>query len=70
MEDGQIKHYLEKAKSYKQLQSELQSASDAQQVVEIAKNSGISISLEELKELENQELETGMKGFYSLIGTM
>ena len=70
MEDGQIKHLLEKAKSDKQLQSELQSASDAQQVVEIAKNSGISISLEELKELENQELETGMKGFYSLIGTM
>ena len=41
----------------------MQSASDAQQIVEIAKNSGISISLEELKELENQELETGMKGF-------
>ena len=70
MEDGQIKHFLEKAKSDKQLQSELQSATDAQQVVEMANNSGISISLEELKELENQELETGMKGFYSLIGTM
>ena len=45
MEDGQIKHFLEKAKSDKQLQSELQSATDAQQVVEIAKNSGIFISL-------------------------
>ena len=70
MEDGQIKYFLEKAKSDKQPQSELQSATDAQQVVEMAKNSGISISLEELKELENQELETGTKGFYSLIGTM
>lgn len=70
MERGQIKDFLERAKLDKRLQFELKSALDAQQVVEIAKNCGISISLEELKNLENQELETGVKGFYSFIGTM
>ena len=70
MKSGQIKDFLERAKSDKQLQFELKSALDARQVVEIAKNCGISISLEELKNLENQELETGVKGFYSLLGTM
>lgn len=70
MERGQIKDFLERAKLDKRLQFELKSALDAQQVVKIAKNCGISISLEELKNLENQELETGVKGFYSLIGTM
>ena len=70
MKSGQIKDFLERAKSDKQLQFELKSALDARQVVEIAKNFGMSISLEELKNLENQELETGVKGFYSLIGTM
>ena len=70
MEDGQVKDFLERAKSDKQLQLELKSALDAQQVVEIAKSCGMSISLEELKNLENQELETGAKGFYSLVGAM
>ena len=70
MKSGQIKDFLERAKSDKQLQFELKSALDARQVVEIAKNCGMSISLEELKNLENQELETGVKGFYSLLGTM
>ena len=70
MERGQIKDFLERVKLDKRLQFELKSALDAQQVVEIAKSCGISISLEELKNLENQELETGVKGFYSLIGTM
>lgn len=70
MKSGQIKDFLERAKSDKQLQFELKSALDVRQVVEIAKNCGMSISLEELKNLENQELETGVKGFYSLLGTM
>ena len=70
MKSGQIKDFLERAKSDKQLQFELKSALDARQVVEIAKNCGMSISLEELKNLENQELETGVKSFYGLIGTM
>lgn len=70
MEGGQIKEFLERAKSDKQLQFELKSALDAQQVVEIAKSCGMSISLEELKNLENQELEAGPKGFYSLVGAM
>jgi len=70
VKSGQIKDFLERAKSDKQLQFELKSALDVRQVVEIAKNCGMSISLEELKNLENQELETGVKGFYSLLGTM
>ena len=70
MKSGQIKDFLERVKSDKQLQFELKSALDARQVVEIAKDCGMSISLEELKNLENQELETGVKGFYSLLGTM
>ena len=70
MEDSQIKVFLERVKLDKRLQFELKSALDVRQVVEIAKNCGMSISLEELKNLENQELETGVKGFYSLLGTM
>jgi len=63
MEDGQIKHFLEKAKSDKQLQSELQSATDAQQVVEIAKIVGYPFLWKSSKSSKIKSWKQGRKVF-------
>jgi predicted ribosomally synthesized peptide with nif11-like leader len=63
MSDEQLKAFLEAAKADAALQEKLKTATDADAVVEIAKDAGFKISTEELQksELAEEELE-GLAG--------
>ena len=62
MSEEQLKAFLEKVKANTSLQEKLNGAADADAVVAIAKESGFSISADDLKKaqskLSDQELET------------
>ena len=66
MSDEQLKAFLEKVKADISLQERLNSASDADAVVAIAKEAGFSISVEDLKnaqsEISDEELESAAGG--------
>ena len=62
MSEEQLKAFLEKAKGDSTLKEKLQSATDAERVVAIAKEAGFNISADELKnagsvDLSDQELD-------------
>ena len=67
MSEEQLKAFLEKVKADTSLQEKLNSASDADAVVAIAKEAGFSISADDLKmaqsEISEEELE-GVAGGY------
>ena len=62
MSEEQLKAFLEKVKANTSLQEKLNGAADADAVVAIAKESGFSISADDLKKAQSkfsdQELET------------
>ncbi len=69
MSEDQLKAFLDKVKGDASLQEKLKSAADAESVVVIAKEAGLSISVDDLnqsqpKNLSEQELEgvAGGKG--------
>ena len=75
MSEEQLKAFLEKAKRDSALKEKLQSATDAETVVAIAKEAGFNISADELKnagsvDLSDQELDgvAGGCSDHSLVG--
>ena len=63
MSEEQLKAFLEKVKSDTSLQEKLKAASDADAVVEIAKDAGFKISAEDYaSELSDEELEGAAGG--------
>ena len=66
MSEEQLKAFLEKAQSDTSLQKKLKAVTDADALVEIAKESGFSISADDLKkaqsEVSDEELENASGG--------
>ena len=56
MSEEQLKAFLEKVKADTSLQEKLKAASDADAVVSIAKESGFSISADDLKNAQSREI--------------
>ena len=54
MSEEQLKAFLEKVKADTSLQEKLKSASDAEAVVEIAKDAGFSISADDLTQAQSE----------------
>ena len=67
MSEEQLKAFLEKVKADTSLQEQLKAAADSDAVLAIAKESGFSISADDLKnaqsEISEEELESVAGGF-------
>ena len=62
MSEEQLKAFIEKVKADSSLQERLKSASDADAVVEIAKEAGLSISADDLKKAQSEISEEELEG--------
>jgi len=62
MSEEQLKAFLEKLKADTNLQEKLKTAADANAVVAIAKESGFSISADDLKKAEAELSEEELEG--------
>ena len=71
MSEEQLKAFLEKVKSDTELQEKLKSVTSAEAAIEVAKDSGFSITLEDIQilqskasEISDQELENASGGTF------
>jgi predicted ribosomally synthesized peptide with nif11-like leader len=62
MSEEQLKAFIEKVKADSSLQERLKSASDADAVVAIAKEAGLSISADDLKKAQSEISEEELEG--------
>ena len=73
MSEEQLKAFLEKVKTDTSLQEKLKAATNADAVVEIAKNAGFVISADDLKkaqsEVSDAELEAAAGGTCTIFAT-
>ena len=77
MSEEQLKAFLEKVKSDTELQEKLKSVTSAEAAIEVAKDSGFSITLEDIQtlqseasEISDQELENAAGGTILVGGIM
>ncbi len=62
MSEEQLKAFIEKVKADTSLQEKLKAASDADAVVAIAKEAGLSISADDLKKAQSEISEEELEG--------